>query len=289
MPPGTKKYLILNGHFYETGKPLFSPANRAFRYGDGLFETIRCHQTRPLFFDDHYRRLLRGMSVLQIATSAFPSANVLREHFERLIVRNRIFTDARIRLSVFRREGGLYTPETNNPAWLLEASPVEGKGFHLNTEGLKIGIYDGFPKVWSLIAPFKTLSATPYILAGLHKKENHWDDCLIENQDKKLIESISSNLFWIKDGKLFTPAGSSGCVDGIMRQQVLRFAQQHNIPVNQNTGTTREELLEAEEIFLTNAVNGLKWVVALEEKRYYNRLPKDIVKWLNKETGTAVK
>ena len=288
MPPGNRKYLILNGHFYETDKPLFSAANRAFRYGDGLFETIRCHQTRPLFFEEHYRRLLKGMSVLKINTAGLPSSSAFQEHIERLIVRNRIFYDARVRLSLFRREGGLYTPENNNPAWLLEATPLEDKGYHLNNNGLRIGVFDGFPKVWTLAASYKMLSATPYILAGLFRKENNWDDCLILNQDKKLIESISSNLFWRKEGKLFTPAVSSGCVDGIMRHKILQFAAENNIPVTETTGASKEELLSADEIFLTNAVNGVRWVVALEEKRYYNRLPKEIVKWLNKQAGTSI-
>lgn len=287
MPPSNRKYLILNGHYYETDKPLFTAANRAFRYGDGLFETIRCHQTRPLFFEEHYRRLLRGMSVLKINTSALPSAGAFVENIERLIVRNRIFNDARVRLSVYRRDGGLYTPENNNPAWLLEATPLEDKGYHLNTTGFRIGIFHEFPKVWTLSAPYKTLSSTPYILGGLLRKENHWDDCLIPNQDKRLIESISSNLFWQKEGKLFTPAVSSGCVDGIMRSQVLQFAKENNLPFAETTGASKEELLNAEEIFLTNAVKGIRWVVALENKRYYNHLPKEIVRWLNKKTGIS--
>jgi branched-chain amino acid aminotransferase len=283
MPPGTKKYLILNGHYYETGKALFSAENRAFRYGDGLFETIRCHKTVPLFFNDHYERLLRGVAVMNMTVAALPPIEVFKNHIENLIVRNRIFTDARARISVFRREGGLYTPETNSISWLIEASPLEGKGYQLNEDGLRIGIFSGFPKTWNLAASFKTLNCTPYILAGLHKKEQHWDDCLIENQDKKIIESISSNLFWTKDGQLFTPGLPSGCVDGIMRKQITRFADSKNIPVTETGGTNKKELLQAEEIFLTNSINGVRWVIAFEEKRYFNKLPKEIARWLNKE------
>ncbi len=286
MPPGTKKYLILNGHFYETGRALFTTENRAFRYGDGMFETIRCHKTKPLYFEDHYNRLLRGMAIMRMAIAGLPPIESFKEHIERLIVRNRIFTDARIRISVFRREGGLYAPDTNSPSWLIEADTLDDKGYHLNDEGLRIGTFTGFPKGWSLTAPFKTLSSTPYILAGLYKKENHWDDCLIINQDKKIIESISSNIFWTKDKTIFTPFLSTGCIDGIMRKQIFRFAAIHNIPIVETTGATKEELLNAEELFLTNAVNGIRWVVAFDNKRFYNKIPKDIVRWLNNEINT---
>ncbi|MGQ1890286.1 aminotransferase class IV [Thermophagus sp. OGC60D27] len=289
MPPSNKKYLILNGHQYETGKALFSSNNRAFRYGDGLFETIRCHKTEPLFFDDHYARLLRGMATLKISVSGLPSMEIFKTNIERLIVRNRIFYDARVRISVFRRDGGLYTPETNTPAWLIEATPLPHKGFLLNEEGLRIGAFDGFPKVWNLTAPFKTLSSTPNILAGIYKKENHWDDCLILNQNKKWIESISSNLFWTKDQVLKTPSISSGCVDGVMRRQILRFAALNNIPVLETPGATKEELLNADELFLSNAINGVRWIVAFENKRYFNRLPKAITRWLNEEISKTVK
>ena len=283
MPPGNKKYLILNGHFYETGRPLFSSENRAFRYGDGLFETIRCHKTVPLFFEDHYDRLLRGMATLKLTAAGLPPLSQLKEHIEKLIVRNRYFYDVRIRLSVFRREGGLYTPETNSPSWLLEAAPLPDKGYHLNQEGLRIGVFSDFPKSWNFASAYKTLSCTPYILAGIHKKENHWDDCLIVNQDKKIIESISSNLFWVKNNQLHTPSISAGCVNGVMRKQILNFAEESRLEVKECSGTTREELLEAEEIFLTNSVCGLRWVVAMDHKRYFNRIPKQIENWLNNQ------
>jgi branched-subunit amino acid aminotransferase/4-amino-4-deoxychorismate lyase len=288
MPPGKKKYLILNGHYYETGRALFTPENRAFRYGDGLFETIRCHKTVPLFFEDHYNRLLRGMAILKMTTSGLPPMPILKEHIEKLIVRNRIFYDARIRISVFRRDGGLYTPETNSPSWLLEAFPLTDKGYNLNQDGLRIGTFTDFPKTWSFEAAFKTLSCTPYILAGIHKKENHWDDCLIVNQDKKIIESISSNLFWVKNKVIYTPSVSSGCVDGVMRKQILKFAGEHQIEIKESRGTTKEELLEAEEIFLSNSVNGIRWVVAMDYKRFFNRTPKLIEQWLNKKIKTLV-
>ncbi len=283
MPPGNKKYVILNGHFYDAGKPVLSFDNRAFKFGDGLFETMRCHKTVPLFFHHHYSRLLRGMAILQLSVATLPSEAVFSEQIEKLIVRNRIFNDARVRLSVFRRGGGLYTPEDNSVAWLLEATPLEGKGYQLNEQGFRIGTYSGFPKTWSPLSPFKTLNTAPYILAGLCKKENHWDDCLIKNDGKKIIEAISSNLFWVGGEALYTPAVSTGCVDGIMRGQVLRYAAENNLEVHETTGADENKLWQADEVFLTNAVSGIRWVVALENKRYFNRQPKKIVAWLNSQ------
>ncbi len=281
MPPGNKTYVILNGHFYEADKPLFDISNRAFKFGDALFETMRCHKTRPLFFQDHYSRLLRGMAILQHSIASLPSMATFSGQIEKLIVRNRIFYDARVRLTVFRREGGLYTPQDNSVGYLLEASPLKSKGYQLNESGLRIGVFSDFPKIWNPLSPFKTLAAAPYILGGLHKTKNHWDDCLITNNHEKLIEGISTNLFWVQEDKLYTPAVTSGCVEGIMRRQIFNFSELHSLKIHETEGALPDELLQAEEIFLTNAVTGVQWVVAFRDKRYYNRLPKKIVPWLN--------
>ncbi len=285
MPPGNKQYVILNGHFYESNKPLFDSNNRAFKYGDALFETMRCHKTVPLFFEDHYSRLLRGMSIMQHSITTLPSTATFLAQIEKLIVRNRLFKDARVRLSVFRRGAGLYTPEDNSVAYLLEATPLDSKGYQLNEVGLRIGLYSDFPKTWTPLSPFKTLAATPYILAGLCKTNNLWEDCLIQNNRGQIIEGISSNLFWIREDTLFTPAVTSGCVDGILRKQIFRYARLHNLKITETNGALQQELLEADELFLTNAVNGIRWVVAYENKRYYNRLPKKILLWLNDQLG----
>ena len=281
MPPGNKKYVILNGHFYEANKPLFDNNNRAFKFGDALFETMRCHKTRPLFFHDHYSRLLRGMAILQHSIASLPSMTTFSEQIEKLIVRNRLFYDARVRLTVFRRGAGLYTPEDNSVGYLLEATPLENSGYQLNESGLRIGVSSDFPKIWNPLSPFKTLATAPYILGGLCKTKNYWDDCLITNNHERLIEAISSNLFWVRDDKLYTPAISSGCVEGIMRHQIINFAEQQGLIIHETQGALPEELLQAQEIFLTNAVTGVRWVVAFQDKRYYNRLPKKIVRWLN--------
>lgn len=283
MPPGNKKYVILNGHFYDADKPLFGVNNRAFKFGDALFETIRCHKTVPLFFEDHYNRLIRGMAILHYSIATLPPMTSFLREIEKLIVRNRLFNDARVRLTVFRREGGLYTPQDNSVAYLLEATDLKSKGYTLNENGLRIGLYPEFPKTWTPLSPFKTLAATPYILAGICKNDNHWDDCLIKNDGGMIIEAISSNLFWIRENTLYTPAITSGCVDGIMRHQIFRYCALNDIKIQENRGALQEDLLEAEELFLTNAINGIHWVVAYEDKRYYNRLPKKITHWLNNQ------
>jgi branched-chain amino acid aminotransferase len=275
------QYLLLNGDFKPVDQAVLSIENRGFRYGDTIFETIRFHQGSPCFFNDHYKRLLQGMVVLKMPVSQLPSQAKLAQQMQSLVTKNRLFKDVRIRLTVFREDGGFYTPLKDNVCYSIEASGLLSTDYEFNKRGLIIGVYDDIKKPISPLSAFKQGSASMLVLAGIFKSEQKWDDVLICNTSGKIIESLASNIFWIKDNQLFTPFVSSGCVDGIMRQQICKMAKNMRIPLHEVTGTTAQELLDADELFLTNAINGIQWVVGLQDKRYYNTLSKTISRQLN--------
>ena len=274
-------FVNLNGQLLSADKPLFALDNRAFRYGDALFETIRCHQLVPLLFDFHYERLIRGMSMLEIQFTHLPSREQLLEFIANLITRNRIYGDCRVRLTVFRADGGLYTPESNKPHFLIETTPLSTKGYELNEKGLLVDVYTEERKSESGFSPFKTGNSLLFVMAGLHKSRSGLNDVLITNTKGKIIEALASNLFWIKENVFYTPLRSSGCVDGVMRRQVLLLLKQNGYEVQELVGATKELLLDADEIFITNAIQGIQWVVGLDDKRYFSKLTKVIAKLLN--------
>ncbi len=265
-----KPYMILNGDFIPENKPALTIKNRAFRFGDAAFETSRYHKGIPLFLSDHYARLIKGMDILKMNTESFISQEKLSEQIVSLITKNRIFKDARIRFTVFRNNGGLYTPETNDVSYTIEASPLEGELYTYNTKGVLAGVFDQYHKTSQPLFGFKNANSLIYILAGIYKQENGLDDCLIMNDKGKIIEAISSNLFLIKDNTVFTPSLASGCVDGIMRKQVIKTATSLGMQVKETPGTSLSELLEADEVFLTNAIQGINRVVGIHQKRYYS-------------------
>ncbi|TAJ08190.1 aminotransferase IV [Marinilabiliaceae bacterium JC017] len=271
----------LNGKFIHSTEHIFSAENRAFRYGDALFETIRCHHTVPAFFKAHYRRLIRGMALLHMNIGSLPTEDQLRQHIEQLIQKNYIVNHSRLRLTVFRNNGGLYTPADNNVSFLMEVSPLPQNGYALNAKGLMVGIFEEQLKPINALASFKSANALFYVMAGIHRKEHLWDDCLLVNQNNKIIEGLSSNLFWIKNSHVYTPYVSSGCVDGIMRQQVIAIIKESGLSLHEVPGTTKPKLLEADEIFLTNAIQGIQWVVGLDYRRYYSKYVKQLSLALN--------
>ncbi len=278
----SKKNIILNGEILTSGDSVLSIENRAFRFGDAVFETIRYHKGVSLFFDDHYSRMIEGMSTLKMNVHSLPSKDQLKTEIEALVTKNRVFNDARIRVTVFRNDGGLYTPDSNDVSYSIEAGSLKSEIFSIEKKGLLVDVFEQHKKAISPLYNFKSANSIFYVLAGIFKKELQLDDCLIVNENSEIIEGLSSNLFWIKDKTVFTPHLSSGCVDGIMRKQVINVISQSGMNMQEVTGTSIDELISTDEIFFTNSIQGVRWVMGIKNQRFYNLTTKKIVQLLIK-------
>ncbi len=255
-----------NGNIFPADQPIFNATNRAFRYGDGLFETIRVFEGQMPFFQRHWQRLTSGCRILGLDSPANFSPNFFKNEIAKLTNNN---GNWRIRLSVWRSGGGLYTPHSNLPEFLIEASSLTNSTFELNELGLEVCIfqkyllpqttlnYDLQPPCVPL--PIKTNSALLQVLAASAKKEAGLDDCLMLNTAGQLACATSSNLFWVKNSELFTPPINAGAVAGTMRATILDMAGQLGIRCNEQS-ISPDELSLADEIFLTNAIQGIRWV-----------------------------
>jgi branched-chain amino acid aminotransferase len=270
MITSNNNYCCFDGQIITTGSLKLTPANRAFRYGDSVFETIRCFGNQPYSFADHYDRLKRVMMAVGMDVDCLPAQDVLERKVESVINRNRYFISSRVRIMVFRHDGGLYTPATDKCSYLIEASPMDTGMFEMNEKGLIAGVYREMGKSPNILSPFKTGSALLYVMAGRYKQQHNLTECFIVNTSGLVIEALSSNLFWFKGDQLLTTSVSSGCVDGIMRRQILLLAKKLGIDTQIVPGVTEEALRQADEIFVTNAIQGIQWVVGIDDLRFFN-------------------
>ncbi|MGB0882864.1 MAG: aminotransferase class IV [Vicingaceae bacterium] len=276
----TPLYINFNGFLYSEDEKVFTINNRAFKYGDALFETIRIIDGQPCFLEDHFLRLKKGMQVLKM-NSGNISFNDLKDQIVRLIQKNHIKKGGRIRLTVFRSAEGLYTPdEDETKSYVIEATPLEENSYVLNEAGATIDVYNELKRRRNILSQIKTTNNIPHVLTGIYKRENKLDDCIVLNDQDRIVEAISSNIFLYKNNNLYTPSLDEGCMDGIMRKQVLRIAKEMNINVFEGM-VNGSMLLQADELFLTNAIKGIQWVVAYRQKRYFNTATKEILEQLN--------
>jgi branched-chain amino acid aminotransferase len=273
-------YLNFNGSILPSDHPIFEAHNRGFRYGDGLFESMRFLKGKLKFPEMHIDRIQKGMKLLKFDNYSLIDTWFIREKTEELIRRNKVGADARIRLTIFRDSGGFYTPDSNKFAYLLELHKLDDSQYVLNKKGLIIDVYDEVPKPVNILSNSKTSNALIYVLAGIYKNQNALDEVLILNQNGFLCESVSSNVFVVYDRKLYTPALNEGCIAGVMRQVVMRLAKENNIELVE-AQINPDILNEADEVFLTNAAKGIQWVMGYNHKRYFNEVSRFLNEKLN--------
>ena len=265
------EYCIYNGHLISLYEPAISFNNRAFRYGDSVFESIRIANSKIMFLADHVKRLKLSMTALRMnVPNEFNTQNI-ESLVLHLLEKNNVKKDARIRLTVFRNEGGFYTPDTNDISFLIETEIIEtSNGYTLNQKGLWVDVYAEIRKPITKISNIKTGSALLYVMAGLTKTSLRLDDCLLINDNGNIIESINSNIFVVKNGTLYTSPISDGCIDGVMRKQILQIAAQNKLLAFEQTLTVHT-LTNGDEVFLTNAIKGIQWVGQFKNKFYTNQ------------------
>ncbi|MCO5936238.1 aminotransferase class IV [Mucilaginibacter sp. RB4R14] len=273
-------YINFNGEITPADSQLLTIANRAFRYGDGLFESMRVMKGKLKFPELHAERLQKGMKALKIDGYSQADSWFLKEKVEELARRNKI-KHGRLRLTVFRDAEGLYAPTQNKMAYCLEIQPIEEPRYFLNERGLIMDVYTELLKPLNWLSNIKTCSSLIYVMAGIYKQQNKLDDVFLINQNRYLCEANSSNIFVWYQNHLYTPALSEGCVEGVMRKVVIQLALDNNIPVTE-AQINPEILNEADEVFLTNATKGIQWVMGYGVKRYFNRISKTLMDELNK-------
>jgi len=264
------KYCILNGHLISVYEPSVAFNNRAFRYGDSLFESIRTCNNKLMFLRDHITRLKLGMTVLRMNVPAEFNTENISEQIIQLLKHNTHAPNARVRLTVFRNEGGFYTPETNDISFLIESTELTG-GYQLNQKGFWVDTYSDIKKSVNKLANIKTGNALLYVMAGLAKQSMRLDDCFIINENGIICESINSNIFLVKNGTMYTPPLSDGCVAGVMRKQIMALATLNKILVFE-TSITDYTLSNADEVFLSNSIGGVLWVGQYKQKYYTNKM-----------------
>jgi branched-subunit amino acid aminotransferase/4-amino-4-deoxychorismate lyase len=273
-------YILYNDEFIAADEKILTVNNRGFRYGDGLFESMRMSGGKLKFAELHADRLQAGMNALKMDGGILFDGYFLKQKTAELCKKNKLKDNVRFRLSVYRDADGLYTPESNKSGYILEASAMQESGYELNKKGLIINVYDEITKPVNKLSNYKTSNSLLFVMAGLYKKQHRLDEAFILNQNGFLCESISSNIFVVYDKQIYTPALSEGCIAGVMRNAVMQTAKANGISIIE-AQINPEVLKEAEEVFITNATSGIRWVMGYGKKRYFNEVTKSLSSLLN--------
>ena len=269
-----------NGTLLPTGGPILKATNRSFRYGDGLFETLLVQNGRIRLRNYHFARLFAGLEQLRFIIPSSFTRESLGAGILQLCSKNTHASLARVRLTVYRGDGALYDPGQLH--YLIESSPLAPADIIPDTTGLTIGLYPDGLKSCDTLSNLKSNNFLLYALAALYAKEHRFDDCLVLNTHGRLADSTIANLFYLKDGQVYTPSLTEACVAGVMRRHLLSTLPTAGFSVHEQP-VTAEDLLSADEVFLTNAVRGIRWVKTFRSSHYVGDLSRSVFNQLIKE------
>jgi branched-chain amino acid aminotransferase len=249
-------------------EPVLMASNRGYRYGDGLFETMKVVNGNIALNQFHFERLFSGLSLLKFEIPKLFTVEKLQQEIMHLSRKNECKKLARVRLSVFRGNGGLYD-EDKTLQYIIECWPLNEAVTKLNENGLVIDVYPDAEKSCDKFSNLKSANFLPYSMAAQYARENKLNDCLVLNNSGGIADSTIANLFIIKNEIILTPGLEEGCVSGVMRRYLIEKLQTSGYELREEALTV-SNLKAADEIFLTNAINGIRWVKQFRDTMYTN-------------------
>ncbi|MBL0234842.1 MAG: aminotransferase class IV family protein [Chitinophagaceae bacterium] len=271
-------FITLNGKCQDAALASISAEDRSYRYGDGLFETMKYVKGEVQLAELHFDRLFRGAEKMAIEWPKLLTREKLVADINEVCKKNKCTDYGRIRLSVSAGQGGLFDPG-RKAQYCIEAWPLSLEMAHLNSNGLTIGIYPEGEKSCDSWSNLKSSSFLIYSMAAVYAKNRQWNDALVVNTKGFIADSCIANLFIIKNGQLITPALTEACVEGVMRNFLLQQLPQWGYSCDQRA-ISPSELEEADEVFLTNAIRGIRWVGSLGSRTFGQEISSKIYQHL---------
>jgi branched-chain amino acid aminotransferase len=268
-----------NGNIVEQDNILTQ--NRAFLYGDGVFETVKIINGKILFLEDHYFRLMASMRVVRMQIPMNFTMEFLEEEILKLVNEQGISSSARARITVYRNNGGLYLPQTNEISYLINTTVLERRLYALNTNEYEVDLYKDFYVTKQLLSSIKTTNKMINITGSIFAHENGLANCILLNDSKNVIEGLQGNIFMVVGNKLITPPVSEGCLNGVMRKQILALAKKlEGIEVSEEI-ISPFDLQKADELFFTNVIMGIQPITKYRKKEFETNLAHLLVQKLN--------
>ena len=265
-----------NGELFFEENIKLSLENRGFKYGDGIFETIKINNNRVVFWEDHYFRLMASMRMLRMKIPMKFTLEFLEKEILKTVTVNDNANSFRVRLNVFRKDGGLYTPKTNEIDYLIDVKAIN----YITKDVYKVDVFKDFYNYSGLLSTIKTNNRMVNTLASIYAKENDLDNCVLINEKKGVVEVTNANIFVLKGNTVKTPALTEGCIRGVARKKVIEIISKNDEYTIEETTISPFEIQKADEVFITNAIIGIQPITNYKKKNFTSEFSSKISKSL---------
>ncbi|WP_299181092.1 aminotransferase class IV [uncultured Aquimarina sp.] len=272
----------INGNLIVDNEATLSITNRGYAYGDALFETIRVNSGTILFWEDHYFRLMASMRILRMEIPMNFTPEFLQQEILELIQENGFMNSSvRIKIIVNRKEGGLYTPNFNGIDYSISVAPLNSSFYTISSTSYEVTLFKDHYIAPDLLSTLKSNNKLVNVLGGVFAKENGFENCLLLNTNKMVLEALNGNLFLIKGNKIKTPPVADGCLKGILRTQLLRILEKLPEYEVEEASISPFELQKADELFITNVITGIQPITKFRKKEYTSETTRRLLGVLN--------
>lgn len=261
--------------------------NRAFLYGDAVFETVKIVNNKILFLEDHYFRLMSSMRVVRMEIPMNFTMEYLEEQILSLVAKNQVLNSSRARITVYRNDGGYYLPQNNSVSFLIHSIALENTLYSIEKKQYEVDLYKDFYITKQLLSSIKTTNKIINITGSIFANENGLDNCLLLNDSKNVVEALQGNIFMLLGSKLVTPPVSEGCLNGVMRKQILSLAKKlGNLEVVEEV-ISPFDLQKADELFITNVIKGIQPITQYRKKEFSTNVSVELLAKLNEMISTT--
>ena len=257
-----------NGTLLESDQITPDLHNRGLHYGDALFETMKVIGRRILFAEAHYFRLMASMRLMRMEIPMHWTPEFFQSEISKTLKGRDSNHAYRVKLIVWRDWGGRYTPTSDGVSFSVFVERLPAIHYHLNQQKFTVDLYKDHFVNNGMLQQLKTNNKLINVLAGIYADENDYDSCLLLNYRKQAVEGLSGNLFLVKDYKIKTPPLQDGCLKGIMRGVILEILAKHPDYVLSQESISPFELQKADELFLTNVINGIQPISQYRKKQF---------------------
>lgn len=272
----------INGQLLDASETGLSTTNRGLLYGDAVFETLRYSGDKIFFWEDHYFRLMATMRQLRMEIPMTFTPELLEAEIVKTIQSSNLQkSSCRVRITVWRASGGKYTPESREVEYMIEAEPLQLPFYTISDAPCEVELFKDHFLYSGSLSTLKTNNRLVNILGSIYAEENEYQNCLLLNENKMVVEALNGNIFLVNGYKIKTPPLSDGCLKGIMRKQVMGILMELPDYVLEEDTVSPFELQKADEIFITNVVTGITPVTQYRKKSYGNKVAKELLARLN--------
>jgi len=259
----------INGTLYQDFEANIPTNNRGLAYGDSVFETIKFNNNKPVFWEAHYFRLMASMRILRMEIPMHFTPEFLENEIVNLVqsLPNNAIS-YRVKITVYRDSEGFYTPISNNVSYIISAQELSSDLYEINKGHYEIELFKDYLISPNLLSTLKTNNKAVNVVGSIFAKENNYNNCLLLNTDKSIIEALNGNIFLIKGNTVKTPPLVDGCLKGIVREKLIEIITKSPDFELSESSISPFELQKADELFITNVIQGIVPITKFRKKEF---------------------